>query len=221
MKISIAVCVTLFCTLSYGLAQTTRTIAILDFENNSLAKKQEMAPLTAGLADMLITEFSKLSQFKVVERRQLKQMLEEIKLGQSGMVDQAGAQQAGRMLGARNLVLGSFMHMFDGKIRIDVRIVEVETGLTIKAEEVTGKPKALHKLITKLVVKIAQNLDVKLTKADTKELARVENTSFDAALYYAKGLDFEDAGEPEKAKTMFKKALKLNPKFTKAREKLQ
>ncbi|MBN1999519.1 hypothetical protein JW935_18335, partial [candidate division KSB1 bacterium] len=61
----------------------------------------------------------------------------------------------------------------------------------------------------------------KLTGADTKKLASVENTSFDAALYYAKGLEFEDAGEAEKANDMFKKALKINPNFTKAKEKLK
>jgi len=198
-----------------------RTIAVLYFENNSLAKKAEMDPLSKGLADMLITEFSKIGQFQVVERSQLQQLIQEMSLGQSGMIDGSTAQQVGNLLGAKNLLLGSFMHMFDGKIRIDIRIVEVETGLTIKAEEETGKPKDLYKMVTRLVAKVIKDLDVKISRADAKKLAAVENKSFEAAMYYAKGLEFEDAGDIANAKKMYAKALKENKKFTKAKIRLQ
>jgi len=209
--------------LSGAAAQTDgkRTIAILYFENNSLAQKAEMDPLCKGLTDMLITEFSKISQFQVVERSQLQKLVEEISLGQSGMVDAGTAQQVGNLLGARNLLLGSFMNMFDGQLRIDVRIVEVETGLTIKAEEETGKPKDLYKMIGKLVAKVIKDLDVKITKADAQKLGQVENTSFNAAMYYARGLEFEDAGDLANAKKMYASALKENKEFTKARLKLE
>ncbi|HPG39883.1 MAG TPA: CsgG/HfaB family protein [bacterium] len=209
--------------LSGAAAQTEgkRTIAILYFENNSLAQKTEMDPLCKGLTDMLITEFSKISQFQVVERSQLQKLVEEISLGQSGMVDAGTAQQVGNLLGARNLLLGSFMNMFDGQIRIDVRIVEVETGITIKAEEETGKPKDLYKLISKLVAKVIADLDVKISKADAQKLGQVENTSFNAAMYYARGLEYEDAGDLVNAKKMYASALKENKEFTKARLKLE
>jgi len=198
-----------------------RTLAVLYFENNSLAKKAEMEPLRKGLADMFITEFAKIEQFQVVERSQLQQIFEEMKLGQSGMLDGGSAQQVGKLLGAQNLLLGSFMNMFDGKLRIDIRIVEVETGLTLKAEEETGSPTELYKLITKLVGKTLKDLDVKLSKAEMQRLSQVENTSFDAALYYAKGLEYEDAKDLSNAKKMYQMALKKNEKFTKAQDRLQ
>ncbi len=215
----------ILCTVIVGsvFSQTSgkRTIAILYFENNSLAKKAEMEPLSKGLADMLITEFSKIEQFQVVERSQLQQLIQEMSLGQSGMIDGSTAQQVGNLLGAKNLLLGSFMHMFDGQIRIDVRIVEVETGLTIKAEEETGKPKDLYKLVTRLVAKVIKDLDIKISKADAQKLAAVENKSFEAAMYYARGLEFEDAGDVTNAKKMYAKALKENSGFTKAKIRLQ
>jgi adenylate cyclase len=204
-----------------GQTDGQRTIAILYFENNSLAQKTEMEPLCKGLTDMLITEFSKIEQFQVVERSQLQKLVEEISMGQSGMIDAGTAQQVGNLLGARNLLLGSFMNMFDGQLRIDVRIVEVETGLTIKAEEETGKPKDLYKMIGKLVAKVIKDLDVKITKADAQKLGQVENTSFNAAMYYARGLEFEDVGDITNAKKMYANALKENSEFTKAKEKLQ
>ncbi len=201
--------------------QGKRTIAVMYFENNSLTDAEEMEPLRKGLADMFITEFSKVSQFQVVERAQLQQLLEEMKLGQSGLLDAGTAQQVGKVLGAQNLLLGSFMKMLDGKMRIDIRIVEVETGLTVKAEEETGKPKDLYKLIARLVAKVLKDLDVKLSRADALKLADVDNKSFKAAIFYARGLEYEDAGDAASAKKMYQKALKENPKFTRARQRLQ
>lgn len=203
------------------IAGAQKTIAVLYFENNSLAKRDEMEPLRKGLADMFITEFSKINQFKVVERSRLEQLIQEMQLGQSGMLDSKTAQQVGKLLGAQNLVFGSYMNLSNGKMRIDIRIVEVETGLTIKAEEATGKAKDLYKLVSKLVVKIIKNLDVRVSKADVMRLARVENKSFDAALYYAKGLEYEDAGDVANAKKMYSKALKKNKNFNKAKQRLQ
>lgn len=211
----------LFFAVADLLAGAKKTIAVLYFENNSLAKREEMEPLRKGLADMFITEFSKIDQFQVVERSRLEQLIQEMQLGQSGMLDSKTAQQVGKLLGAQNLVFGSYMNMYDGKMRIDVRIVEVETGLTIKAEEATGKAKDLYKLVSKLVVKIIKNLDVRVSKADVLRLSQVENKSFDAALYYAKGLEYEDAGDIANAKKMYSKALKKNKKFEKAKQRLQ
>ncbi len=197
-----------------------KTIAVLYFQNNSLADRQNMEPLQKGLADMLITELSKIQALKVIERNQLQQMIEEMKLGQSGMVDEQTAQKVGRLLGAQTLLLGSYVAMFGGKMRIDARIVEVETGRTIEAEEVTGKVKNLFKLVQKLSQKIAKALDVKLTKEDKKRLKTAQNKSLDAALYYSKGLEFEDAGQLDQAKAMFQQALKINPKYKSAQKEL-
>ena len=180
-----------------------------------------MEPLSKGLTDMLITELSKVEQLQVIERAQMQKLMEEMALGQSGVIDQKTAQQVGNLLGAQNILLGSFMHMFDGKMRIDVRMVEVETGLTLKAEEVTGKPKELSDLVKKLTTKVINNLDIKLTKADAKRLALTENESFEAAMYYAKGLEYEDAGYLKNAKQMYLNALKINKNFNKARVRLQ
>jgi len=208
-------------TSCFAAQQTSqKTIVVLYFQNNSLADRQNMEPLRKGLADMLITELSKIQALKVIERNQLQQMIEEMKLGQSGMVDAQTAQKVGRLLGAQTLLLGSYVVMFGGKMRIDARIVEVETGRTIEAEEVTGKVKDLFKMVQKLSRKIAKALDVKLTKEDKKRLKTVQNKSFDAALYYSKGLEFEDAGQLDQAKAMFEQALKINPKYTSAREEL-
>jgi TolB-like protein len=210
----------LFFSAMVAQAADPQTIAVLYFENNSLAQRSEMAPLSKGLADMFITELGKISALQVVERNKLQELLEEMKLAQAGLVSGKSAQEVGKMLGAQHLLFGSFMMMLDKKMRIDVRIVNVEAGVTVKAEEATGSPKDLYKLVATLIVKISKDLNVQLSKTDAAKLAAVDNTSFDAALYYAKGLEYEDAKEYKNAARMYEAALKQNAAFTKARERL-
>lgn len=198
-----------------------RTLAVLDFENNSLKDKVEMDPLCQGLADMFITEFSKLEAFQVVERADLQKIIEEMKLGQSGMIESSEAAQVGKVLGAQNLLLGSFMLMLDGKLRIDARLVEVETGRTLKAEEETGSPRDISKLVSNLVDKNIKSMNVKISAAESKALRDPDNRSFDAALLFARGLKYEEQGEIANARKMYMQALKVNPKFRRARTRLQ
>lgn len=215
---------TCFCLVSVLAQDTTvnkRTLAILYFDNNSLAKKQEMEPLRKGLADMFITEFSKINQFQVIERANLQQIFEEMKLGQSGALDNSTAQQVGKMLGAQNLILGSFMLMLDGKLRIDLRLVETETGITLKAEEETGSPKELSTMVDNLLKKSLSNMNVKLSQDENQSLKEKDNKNFDAALYYARGLEYEDAKDYVNARKMYMMAIKASPKYMRARVRLK
>jgi TolB-like protein len=203
-----------------GAAQSPKTLAVLYFQNNSLAQKEDVEALSKGLADMFITELSKVQALQVIERAQLQQLLEEMKLGQAGLIDEKSAVQVGRLLGAKHLLLGSFVHMFGGKMRIDARIVEVETGLTIKAEEETGKVDKLFDMVKRLTEKIVRDLDVALTKEDRARLEEGGATSFEAAVLYAKGLELEDRGQPLEAYKMYRKALAISPSFEQAKQRL-
>ena len=117
-----------------------RTIAVMYFQNNAMMNREAMAPLEKGLTDMLITELSKIEGLSVVERAQLQQLTREMGLGATGAIKPETAQQMGKLLGAETLLLGSFATDMSGKkMRIDARIVETETGLTLKAEEETDK----------------------------------------------------------------------------------
>ena len=198
-----------------------QTIAFLYFDNNSLVDREELQPLTKGMADMFITEFSALENIQVVERAQLEKLLNEIALGQTGLLQESSAQQVGKMLGAQYLVFGSFMNLFNDQFRIDVRIVQVETGLTIRAEQETGRKKDFFKLVKKLSARILKNLQLKITESDIEHLTSVDNTSFDAAIFYSRGLDYEDKGDISSAKKMYEKALKENPNFKSAKIHLE
>lgn len=236
MKLNIAI-ILLVSLLNIALAQDLekRTIAVLYFENNSISKREQLEPLKKGLASMLTTEISQIQAFKVVEREKLESLLNEMSLSEAGVIDESTTQQIGKLLGAQTLLLGGFINMFGDQLRIDVRIVEVETGLTLRAEEETGSVDKLFDMIKNLTKKITKYFDVSLTKADKQRLK--ENTgseNLDSAILYSKGINLEDLGQKYNkqgelvlaqkmfynALEMYQLALKESPEFKDAYKKI-
>ena len=102
---------------------------------------------------MLITDLNKNdSVLTVIERNKIKSILKEIALGQLGGVDQSTAIEAGKILGAQSIGFGSFTIMGD-MIRIDVRIIKVESSELVMAESVSGEIKNFMALETDLADK--------------------------------------------------------------------
>ncbi|MCU0609712.1 MAG: hypothetical protein MUF22_08115 [Chitinispirillaceae bacterium] len=201
-------------------AAAPTTVAVLYFDNNSLMDKEKYDGLRKGLCDIMITELSKMSGLKVVEREQLQKIMAEIALGQSGVVEESSAPQVGKLLGANILMMGSFMRDMSGEIRIDTRLVEVETGKVIKAEEASGNSKKIFRITKKLTFKIAENLNVAVSKDEKKHIENSDQIGFDALMEYSAGLELFDKGDMAGAREKFRQALKINPSFDRAKQQL-
>jgi TolB-like protein len=216
-------CAALFFLLSTApvFAAEPTTVAVLYFDNNSLMDKERYEGLRKGLCDMMITELSKMSGFKVVEREQLQKIMAEIALGQSGAVDESSAPKVGRLLGASVLMLGSFMRDMSDEIRIDTRLVEVESGRVLKAEEVSGNAKKIFKLTKKLSFKMAEDLNVQVSKDEKKRIENTDQVAFDALMEYSQGLELLDKGDKAGAAKKFEQAVALDKNFERAKLQLQ
>ena len=197
-----------------------KTLAILDFSNNSLIDKEKHASLSQGLAEIMITELSKVQNLKLVERQKINSLIQEMQLSQSGIVSDNAGIQVGKLLGAHFLVFGSYMISFDKKIRVDIRIVEVETGVTIEAGEVTNKVTKLFEIIKELNKKITKDLDVKLTN-DEKKALKDSEASLDMISYFSNALEFEELNKIDDAKKMYQKILDKDPDFEPAKKRLK
>jgi TolB-like protein len=203
----------------FGVYAQTETIAILDFSNNCILEKDKYASLSPGLAEIMITELNAIKTLKFVERQKINELIQEMQLAQSGLVSEETGVQVGKLIGAKYLIFGAYM-VFDKKIRIDVRIVEVETGITVKAEQATNKVKKMFDIIKELNGKILKDLDIKLTKND-KKILNADETSTEVIELFSQGLEFEDDGNIEKAKQLYKKAFMLDKNFKPVRKRLK
>ena len=199
---------------------TISTIAVPDFQNNSLLKdKEKIEPLRFGLADVMINALSSSDKLKVVERKRLKAILKEQALGLSGVLDNSSAQKAGQLLGAEYLLLGSYICGLKNDIRIDCRIVNTETGETVKAEEVSGKMDDLLKLLKKLSKKMIKNLNVKLSKQENQQFGESFNLCDQGVLNdYFMVLTLLEEMKTDEAVKLLDKVITDCPRFKRAVE---
>lgn len=189
-------------------AETPKRLAIFTFENNSITDPAQYSPLSKGIPAMLITELSRSApSLKLIERSRIAALLKETALSQSGGVDETTAIRAGRILGAEAIAFGSFI-VLGKQVRIDTRIIGVETAHVIMAESIMGDSRDFMGLIQQLGSKIAGSLDVTTGRAATARGGRI-----DAAVLFSKGVDAWDAGNHPKAERFFEQAVSLDAAY--------
>ena len=190
--------------------QVPKTLAILPFENNSVTDPERFEPLSRGLSAMLITDLQKsASKIQIIEREKIQALLKEVALSQSGSVDKETAVRVGKILGAQSIAFGSFMVLMD-QVRIDVRIVKVETSEMLMAESIVGRSSDFITLQQNLARQIGRSLRIALQPP-----AAGAGSDISAALYFSQGLDALDRGDKDKARQLFAKATAMDPAYEK------
>lgn len=87
----------------------------------------ELASNAEYFGERLLQSAVKTRVFKLVERKSLQSVLEELELQLSGLADEKAAARAGELLGAEIMVTGSVFRR-DGKYEIFLRLVRVSTA---------------------------------------------------------------------------------------------
>ena len=188
------------------------TVAVLHFSSFALAR--DAKDLGPALLDMVTTELSRKQSIRIIDRAQVEDLLTKQKLLVSGRVNDAEAMRAGKLLGAQYIVSGGVV-MDKTDARLDIRLVDVETGLTVRSFKEKGKQDDLLTLVEKL----ADNFTTDLKLPGKAALAQAE-VPVSAVLAYSRGLDFEKRGKKAQAAAMFEKTLQLSPSYEDAQKAL-
>jgi len=107
------------------------TLAVWDLDDLSL-KRGSWPNLGEILSGQIIEVLKDRGDYVVVERQRLLLALRELRLGTTELVDETTRLKLGKMLGARWMVFGGYQVIGD-QMRLDLRLVEVETGRVRKA----------------------------------------------------------------------------------------
>jgi TolB-like protein len=99
-----------------------QTLCVLDFQR--LGDDASVDWLEQGLADMMISVLQSDSPYLVIDRKHLREILQEHGLAQSGLVDDDTAVRQAHLTKAQLLLLGSFARQGD-IVTIQVRLVRV------------------------------------------------------------------------------------------------
>jgi TolB-like protein len=144
-----------------------KTVAVLYFDNNT--GKADYDNLGRGMAAMMITDLSAVPDIELVEREHLQDVLKEQENQQTRYFDPSTAVQAGKLLGAQYIVTGSFVAV-EPSMRIDTRVINVETGKIVKAARVTGKEDNFFDLQQRLADSLVTGLSIALSPEQRQEL---------------------------------------------------
>lgn len=107
------------------------SVAVLDFENLSPLNTARV-DLSELLTAKAIETIEEAGRYDVIERQRLTMVLEELRLGTSALVDRQTQLKLGEITGARLMVFGSYQ-VIEDQLRLDVRLVDVESGRVINA----------------------------------------------------------------------------------------
>ena len=198
-------------------AKQPLTVAVLDFANHS--KDPALDGYRLGFRDMLTTDLSKLSSIKVLERARLESLLKEHNLAKADFIDPETAVQLRRGLSAHAMLSGSYLISGDD-IRVDVRLVSVETGEVLQAEAVEGKKTDMFGLQKTLATKVLAALDVTPTAAEQEALNQPQTREFEAFRLYSEARLAQLQGNQEEAEARLREALAKDRDFELASREL-
>lgn len=172
---------------------------------------------------MIITDLSKVKTLKVVERIQLKALLDELKLSQSGLVDTQSAPRVGKLLGAGKITTGSFLDLEQEKLRLDASVTQTENGKLITNPEVHGALPSFYQMEKEMVFKILCGIGSCPESLDSQTRAAVgaiHTRNFKAFRLYSQGLEYLDQVKYREASRSFFLAVEEDPEFELARKAL-
>ncbi len=136
------------------------TLFVVDFRVSALGRQADYAPLSQGIADLLVSELSANPALRVVDRENLRRILDEQDLGTSNRINDATAVRVGKILGAHHFIKGSVFIDPKGRLRLDAHTVSTETSAIEHVETVTGKEDDVMDLIAQLSEKLNKGMDL-------------------------------------------------------------
>lgn len=206
------------------------TVAVLDFTNSAIGSAHaELAPLASGISDLLAGELAASGQVRLVERKAVRQLLDEQALVAGQQVDVATAIRVGKLLGAQHVILGGFVTDRSGQMQLHARAVNMETGVIEHVERVSDRTENFMPLVAKLAKQM--NAGLKLPPAPVRAEAApaparesasapAKGAPFQAVLLYSRAVNAEDAGDRETAVELYSQTLTRFPEYAPARRAL-
>lgn len=198
------------------------TVAVLHFDY--LGRQENLNPLQKGLAELVSYDLSKVKALRVLERVRFHVLLDELKLAASGAVDSATAPRIGKLLGARTLVMGSFIEVGNAgqALRITSQLVKTQKDtLLLRPKAVTGNLDDFFQLEKNIVFNVLDQMNIVLTDEERTAIDARPTENLQALIAFSAGLDKEDQGLFAEAQGFYERAQSLDSQFDIAGNKIE
>ena len=188
-------------------------VAVLDFTNSSTDRSLD--PLSQALQSMVTTDLAQANGLQLVERSRLKDIIAELRLSRSRLIDPASAMRFGKLVGATHLVAGSYTVVGD-HMRLDCRLFAVESGTILLTDSAEGQKSsffALEKELLRRVSEAVERLGVPIPPKEKAAMAQIHTTDFEALRSYGLGMGLFDEKKYNEALLAMREASRLDNTF--------
>ncbi|NKM49288.1 adenylate cyclase [Rhizobium leguminosarum bv. viciae] len=183
------------------------SVAVLPFIN--VSGDTEHDHLAEGLTDDLITELSKVSGLFVIARHSVFAIRDSV-----GKIQDVAAE-----LGVKYVLEGTLQRA-GPRLRINVKLIDAVTGLSLWAERYDRQYADLFAVQDGVIGKIISALSVKLSARERDQLARIPTENLEAYDYYMRaeqeGFILRDVDTYRRTLSFYQKAIDLDPGFANA-----
>jgi TolB-like protein/Tfp pilus assembly protein PilF len=182
-----------------------KSVAVLPFQN--LSSDPENAYFADGIQEEVLTRLAKIADLKVISRASTQQYQSE----------PGNLAEIAKQLGVANILEGS-VQKAGNQVRVNVHLVNVQTGSQLWAETYDRKLSDIFAVETEIAKGIAESLQATLTGREEQALAANPTNNPDAYDAYLRGLAFEARSNYSsdalfKAIDFYDLAVRLDPNF--------
>ncbi len=189
------------------------TMAVLNFKNLATP---DSVPFIKALTMMIITDLSKVPQLRLVERVKIQALMDEMRLGQTGLVDPAVAPRVGQLLLARNITWGELGVSQEGNLETTSMVCNTLNHTVLGKMEAEGSPEKFFELEKQIVFGILYIMGLSreaLEPSVVESVEKVHTTNLKAFIAFGEALDHLDQNDFAEARMAFEKAVQADPDF--------
>jgi TolB-like protein len=164
------------------------TLAVLPFQaEEKLAKRG----IGLAIAEMLTSHIFHMKNYKIVERAELKKVLDEHKLGLSGVVDSNSAIAVGHILGCQIIVAGNVVRLGDN-YQISARMIDVSSGEVVTMAFAEISATALDEEAKKYMVLVPEEQAIGIFVYLPVSKNPIRGGAFSSGTRTSKGVDLDN-----------------------------
>ena len=164
------------------------TIAVMPW--TYIGSDESLRPLGHGIAQLVVTDLSKVGSLKLVERERVQVLLDELELASGGHVEPRTAARAGRLLRAERVVQGLVRQTREG-VELEATVVRTSDG-AIEATSAAGdRLERLFGLEKTVVLGLLERIDVRVTPAELRAITERPTQDLQTFLAASRGLEAE------------------------------
>jgi tetratricopeptide (TPR) repeat protein/predicted Ser/Thr protein kinase len=187
-----------------------RTVAVLGFKN--LSGKPEQSWLSTALSEMLTTELSQGDQLRTIPGENVAQMKLSLALADADSYGRETLNRIRQNLGSDDVVLGSYVPLGDGQLRLDLRLQDAVAGETLVSVSEKGKESEIDELVSRAGAEMRAKLDIgPLSQAQSTAVKASLPSNPEAARLYAEGLQKLRVFDARSAIDLLQKAAVVDP----------